>query len=56
LLGKDVKKLKAKGGKWKYATEKEMEDYATKFSPYRSVLMWYLWRVEDVDVDAIQNN
>ncbi|MCJ1467544.1 3-methyladenine DNA glycosylase [Pseudocyphellaria aurata] len=35
-LGKDVKKIKAKGGgKWKYMTEQEMLEIAAKFSPYR---------------------
>jgi DNA-3-methyladenine glycosylase II len=37
-LGKDVAKLKNKGGKWKYCTEKEMLEHSAKFSPYRSVL------------------
>ncbi|KAI9729852.1 MAG: 3-methyladenine DNA glycosylase [Cirrosporium novae-zelandiae] len=51
LLGKDVSKLKkAKGGKWKYMSEKDMLDYSAKFAPYRSVFMWYLWRIESVDV------
>ncbi|ESZ97538.1 hypothetical protein SBOR_2085 [Sclerotinia borealis F-4128] len=41
LVGRDVEKLKkagkgAKGGgKWKYMAEKEMEEMAEKFSPYR---------------------
>jgi hypothetical protein len=36
FLGKDVKKLKAKGGgKWKYLSEKEMLDYSARFAPYR---------------------
>lgn len=35
LLGKDVKKLKAKGGKWKYMSEADMLAYAEKFAPYR---------------------
>lgn len=44
LVGRDVEKLKkagkgAKGGgKWKYMSEKEMEEMAEKFSPYRWVL------------------
>lgn len=43
LLGQDVEKLKkagkgAKGGgKWKYMTEKEMQEMAEKFKPYRFV-------------------
>ena len=36
FMGKDVNKLKAKGGgKWKYMSEREMLDYSAKFSPYR---------------------
>lgn len=35
LVGKDVKKLKNKGGKWKYMAEKDMEEIAAKFAPYR---------------------
>ena len=35
FMGKDVKKLKAKGGKWKYMSEQEMLDHSAKFSPYR---------------------
>lgn len=35
-LGKDVKKIKAKGGgKWKYMTEQDMLEISAKFSPYR---------------------
>jgi len=34
-LGKDVSKLRNKGGKWKYLSEKDMLDVAAKFSPYR---------------------
>lgn len=37
-MGKDVSKLKAKGGgKWKYMSEKDMLEMSEKFSPYRSV-------------------
>ena len=58
FIGKDVKKLKNKGGKWKYLTvchtfvmslvstnvsqEKEMLDISAPFAPYRSVFMWYM--------------
>ena len=51
FIGKDVKKLKAKGGKWKYLSvcgfqdrcpadtntlqEKEMLDISAPFAPYR---------------------
>ena len=38
LIGKDVKKLKAKGGKWKYMSETDMLEIAEKFKPYRYVL------------------
>lgn len=34
-MGRDVGKLKNKGGKWKYMSEKEMIDIAEKFRPYR---------------------
>ncbi|KAF1353944.1 DNA-3-methyladenine glycosylase [Delphinella strobiligena] len=56
FVGRDVSKLKAKGGgKWKYMSEKDMLDISAKFSPYRSLFMWYMWRIEDVNVDAVQN-
>ncbi|CZT25433.1 related to 3-methyladenine DNA glycosidase [Ramularia collo-cygni] len=55
-VGRDVGKLKGKGGKWKYMSEKEMEEIGEKFRPYRSLFMWYMWRVEDVDVTAVQDN
>jgi DNA-3-methyladenine glycosylase II len=37
FLGRDVSKLKAKGGsnKFKYMSEKDMLDTAAPFSPYR---------------------
>jgi DNA-3-methyladenine glycosylase II len=55
FYGKDVKKLKAKGGgKWKYMSEQDMLDKSAPFAPYRSLYMWYRWRVEDVDVDVMQ--
>lgn len=38
LVGKDVKKLKAKGGgKWKYMSEQDMLDHSANFAPYRYV-------------------
>lgn len=38
-LGKDVKKIKAKGGgKWKYMSEQDMLEISAKFSPHRLVL------------------
>lgn len=55
FMGRDVGKLKAKGGKWKYMSEKEMTEIASRYEPYRGLFMWYMWRVEDVDVDAMQN-
>ncbi|KAK6004504.1 hypothetical protein QM012_008366 [Aureobasidium pullulans] len=57
-LGKDVNKLKAKGGgKWKYmGSEKAMLDAAERFSPYRSLFMWYMWRLSDVDLSALQDD
>jgi len=36
-VGRDVAKLKAKGGKWKYMSEEEMLSIANKFVPYRYV-------------------
>jgi DNA-3-methyladenine glycosylase II len=35
--GKDVNKLKGKGGKWKYMAEQDMLDIANRFVPYRYV-------------------
>lgn len=52
-LGRDVAKLKAKGGKWKYISEKDMLDVSAKFAPYRSLFMWLMWRIEDVNIDAL---
>lgn len=55
FMGKNVQKLKAnKGGKWKYMSESDMLKHSAKFAPYRSLFMWYMWRVEDVDVAAIE--
>ncbi|KIX95252.1 uncharacterized protein Z520_09169 [Fonsecaea multimorphosa CBS 102226] len=54
FFGKDVKKLKAKGGgKWKYMSEQDMLEKSAPFAPYRSLFMWYMWRVEDVDVEVM---
>ncbi|KAF2209075.1 hypothetical protein CERZMDRAFT_47986 [Cercospora zeae-maydis SCOH1-5] len=56
-MGRDVSKLKAKGGgKWKYMSEKDMLELAEHFRPYRSLFMWYMWRIENVNVGAVQNN
>ncbi|KAK7511290.1 putative DNA-3-methyladenine glycosylase [Phyllosticta citriasiana] len=58
-LAKDGK-TRTKGGldgkKWKYMTEQEMLDFSEPFKPYRSLFMWYMWRIEDTDVDALQDN
>ncbi|KAI9848154.1 MAG: 3-methyladenine DNA glycosylase [Sclerophora amabilis] len=55
-MGKNVASLKVKGGgKWKYMSEKDMLEHSAKFAPYRSLFMWYMWRVENVDVEAMQN-
>lgn len=57
FMGRDIKKMKAKGGgKWKYMTEKEMESIAEAFRPYRTLFMYYMWRVEDTDVQALEGN
>jgi len=56
FMGKDVSKLRAKGGgKWKYMSENDMLEHSARFAPYRSLFMWYMWRVEDVDVSVMQN-
>ncbi|KAK7924802.1 DNA-3-methyladenine glycosylase [Apiospora marii] len=55
FVGRDIAKLKAsKAGKWKYMSEKEMEEIAARFTPYRSVFMWYMWRVEETDVSTME--
>jgi DNA-3-methyladenine glycosylase II len=54
FVGRDVSKLKNKGGKWKYMNEKEMEEIAEKFAPYRSVFMWYMWRVLETDISTME--
>ncbi|KAK4188051.1 DNA-3-methyladenine glycosylase [Podospora australis] len=54
FVGRDIAKLKAKGGKWKYMTEKEMEEISGRFKPYRSLFMWYMWRVEETDVSTLE--
>ena len=55
FVGRDVAKLKGKGGKWKYMSEAEMLSIANRFVPYRSLFMWYMWRVEDVKLDVLEN-
>ncbi|KAI2779820.1 DNA glycosylase [Daldinia loculata] len=54
FVGRDVAKLKSKGGKWKYMSEKEMQEISEKFAPYRSVFMWYMWRVEETDISTLE--
>ncbi|KAK1970295.1 HhH-GPD superfamily base excision DNA repair protein [Colletotrichum sublineola] len=55
FAGRDVAKLKVKGGgKWKYMSEKDMAEMASKFAPYRSVFMWYMWRVEETDISTLE--
>lgn len=54
FLGRDVAKLKSKGGKWKYMTEKEMVEMADRFKPYRSLFMWFMWRVEETDISILE--
>ena len=62
FAGRDVAKLKAKGGgKWKYMSEKDMLELSAPYAPFRSLFMWYMWRIESVlgqgpgtNVNAIQ--
>lgn len=46
FVGRDVAKLKSKGGKWKYMSEAEMLALSAQYAPYRSLFMWLMWRVE----------
>ncbi|OTA96392.1 hypothetical protein M434DRAFT_8840 [Hypoxylon sp. CO27-5] len=54
FVGRDISKLKSKGGKWKYMSENEMKEISAKFAPYRSVFMWYMWRAAETDVVALE--
>ncbi|KAJ4006928.1 3-methyladenine DNA glycosylase [Fusarium irregulare] len=54
FVGRDIAKLKAKGGKWKYMSEQDMIELSNKFSPYRSLFMWYMWRVEETDISIME--
>lgn len=64
LVGRDVEKLKkagkgAKGGgKWKYMSEKEMEEIAEKFSPYRWVFkdlfLFFFWGRSPASLTSVQ--
>lgn len=52
--GKDVAKLRGKGGKWKYMSEADMLAKSEPYAPYRSLFMWYMWRVADVDTTVLK--
>ncbi|KAM0432438.1 hypothetical protein ACHAPT_004982 [Fusarium lateritium] len=54
FVGRDVAKLKSKGGKWKYMSEQDMIELSNKFAPYRSLFMWYMWRVEETDISTLE--
>ncbi|KAM5352516.1 hypothetical protein ACJ41O_005238 [Fusarium nematophilum] len=54
FVGRDVAKLKSKGGKWKYMSEQDMIELSDKFAPYRSLFMWYMWRVEETDISTLE--
>lgn len=61
FVGRDVKKLKngkgngnGKDKKWKYMSEAEMREISARFRPYRSLFMWYMWRVEETDVSTME--
>lgn len=61
FVGRDVKKLKSGNGKgngkdkkWKYMSEGEMKEISERFRPYRSLFMWYMWRVEETDVSSME--
>jgi DNA-3-methyladenine glycosylase II len=54
FIGRDVNRLKGKGGgKFKYIAEKDMLELAAKFTPYKSLFMWYMWRIENADVAVL---
>lgn len=52
FAGRDVAKLKSKGGKWKYMSEKDMLAMSAPFAPYRSLFMWLMWRASDSFTDV----
>lgn len=54
FVGRDVAKLKSKGGKWKYMSEQDMIELSDRFAPYRSLFMWYMWRVEETDISTLE--
>lgn len=52
--GRDINKLKSKGGgKWKYMSEADMLANSEPYAPYRSLFMWYMWKVADTDVQVL---
>ncbi|ATY66512.1 GPD superfamily base excision DNA repair [Cordyceps militaris] len=53
--GRDVAKLRTKGGKWKYMSEQDMVALSDRFAPYRSLFMWYMWRVEETDISTMES-
>lgn len=54
FMGRDIATLKSKKGKWKYMSENEMVEISDRFAPYRSVFMWYMWRVEQTDISTLE--
>ncbi|KAI0455887.1 DNA glycosylase [Xylaria acuta] len=54
FVGRDVAKLKSKGGKFKYMSEADMVALSDKFRPYRTLFMWYMWRVEETDISTME--
>lgn len=55
FVGKDVAKLKSKGGgKFKYMSEADMQALSDQFKPYRTLFMWYMWRVEETDISTME--
>lgn len=54
FVGRDVAKLKSKGGKWKYMSAQEMKELSERFAPYRSVFMWYMWQILETDVSTLE--
>lgn len=55
FVGRDVAKLKSsKAGKFKYMNEADMKELSDKFKPYRSLFMWYMWRVEETDISTME--
>ncbi|KAI0509430.1 DNA glycosylase [Xylaria bambusicola] len=54
FVGRDIAKLKSKGGKFKYMSEADMKELSDKFKPYRTLFMWYMWRVEETDISTME--